>query len=68
VRSFQEATIFLTEASGIRGEVCVLRNPDGGVTEVSIGSWVRSDVSCVLTLLHVLEFVHETALGDTVAA
>ena len=34
VRSFHSATIFLTEASGDRGEVCGLRNPDGGVMEV----------------------------------
>ena len=36
VRSFHNATIFLTEASGDRGEVCGLRNPDGGVTGVRV--------------------------------
>ena len=36
VRSFHNATMFLTEASGDRGEVCGLRNPDGGVTEVRV--------------------------------
>jgi hypothetical protein len=36
VRSFHNATIFLTEASGDRGEVCGLRNPDGGVMEVRV--------------------------------
>jgi hypothetical protein len=36
VRSFHNATIFRTEASGDRGEVCGLRNPDGGVMEVRV--------------------------------
>ena len=36
VRSFRKATIFLTEASGDRGEVCGLCNPDSGVTGVHV--------------------------------
>jgi hypothetical protein len=36
VRSFHNATIFLTEASGDRGEVCGLHNPDGGAMEVRV--------------------------------
>ena len=67
MRSFHNATIFLTEASEDRGEVCGLRTPDGGVTEgprrracVRVGNGrVRRDI-CVLTLLHaVLEFIEE---------
>jgi hypothetical protein len=36
VRSLDNATILLTEASGDQGEVCGLRNPDGVVTKVSV--------------------------------
>lgn len=72
VRSFHNATIFLTEASG---EVCGLRNPDGRVTEVRVNVSVSELVDvgfgvvriCVLTLRHVLVFVPEKVLYEDVS-